>query len=68
MKPTARFRVVHRNEDWMVCLPMNADASKVIHYKKLALWPKYNFGPDPTRQEEIAEILRKTEALCTKSN
>jgi hypothetical protein len=63
MKRPERFRVRHLNEHWMYCLPLNASATRVIHGKKAALWPKWSPEMDGNPAEERREIIRKANAL-----
>jgi hypothetical protein len=57
----ARFRVRISDDHWMVCIALNAEASKLINNKAAALRPIEKSPRD--RYEEAADILAKTESF-----
>lgn len=50
----ARFSVYEQG-GWLTCKPLNAEAVKIIHGKKIALWP----GPQIYRSSEPFEFKKK---------
>jgi hypothetical protein len=67
-KPAALFRVKHTNDHWMVCIPLNDAAKRVIQFKKASLWPKWSPDMDNNPDEERREIIRKANALTPAYN
>jgi hypothetical protein len=64
MRSEARFRVSHPNEHWMVMIPLNDDAKRLIKFKAASLRP--NWSPEANAsnpEEEKREIIRKANAL-----